>query len=106
MATEIMPLEEKIEKLIQGYKSLQEKYREMASEKEAAENLVSETRKIVTSLEDALKQTEAENADKDQEITQLKGELKLLAGKAEKFEQSSKTAAAKIDDILSQLTDL
>jgi hypothetical protein len=106
MAAENMTLEEKIEKLIQGYKALQDKYRDEQAGKATAEQLVAETHKIVESLEDSLKRAEADLADKSQEVSQLKGELKALAGKAEKFELSSKTAAAKIDDILSQLTDL
>lgn len=106
MAAENLTLEEKIEKLIQGYKTLQDKYKAVAAEKDAAENLLSETKKVVATLEDTIRQAEGDKLAKDQEIAHLRNELKTASGKAEKFEQSSKTAAAKIDDILSQLTDL
>jgi chromosome segregation ATPase len=106
MTTEMMTLEEKVEKLITGYKALQEKYKVLQAEKETTDGILTETRQTVAMLEANLQNAKADIADKELEIAQMNSDLDALRRKAERFEQSSKTAAAKIDDILDQLDEL
>jgi chromosome segregation ATPase len=100
-----MSLNDKIQKLVNSYKILKQKYNVLSIEKE---KLSEKTQQIEQAHATAMQQIDGlknQLAEKNEEIEMLMEDNTRLNEKVSGYESKTKNALQQLDDVLGQLTD-
>jgi chromosome segregation ATPase len=104
MFDESLPkFEEKIQKLIDGYKELQERCTVLESEKNVLEQ---KNMELAESSDGKLMEFEDNFAKQTEQLSFMKEENSKLAGKVQEYETKMRTVSDKIDSIFEQLDEI
>jgi chromosome segregation ATPase len=102
----VSPLEEKVQILIDKYKELKEKYIGLTGDNDRLKSINENNAVTIQTLKGRLEELEADLSAKTSDIEELVRQCEEYKGKLSNFENVTKTASSKIDDILSQLSQL
>ncbi len=99
-------LDEKIQKLINNYTELKNKYANLVIANAELEKELSELRNYKTTNSTKLMELEASSHKQSEEIEFLRDENKSLRSQVDNYDNKMKEASTKIDSIFDQLKDI
>ncbi len=102
----ILSLDEKIQKLINNYTELKNKYANLVLEKAELEKLNTSLSEFKSENSGKLEELQSSSNKQKEEVEFLRNENRNLREELEKHENKMKEASSKLDSIFNQLNDL